>query len=298
MDLARLKYFAAVAEMGSFSRAAAALHLTQPSLSRQVKLLEEELGQHLLERHGRGVVTTEAGTALLGHARAILDLAKHAKADMEERRANPRGRLTIGLPPRVAHVIATDFVEQFRAQYPDASVAVTEGPSLRLRELVIAGRVDVALLFDPTPSPQVLHELLLREPLVLVSKRPLPDRVSLADLVKHRLVMGSAPNALRRLLDEHATSRGLSLMIVAEVDAVQTVLDLVARGVADSVVPRSATRSPNEYGTLRAAEIYAPIIRNKLVLAQPTARPASRLSRFGGELLRQLVARSFGGKHR
>ena len=133
---------------------------------------------------------------------------------------------------------------------------------------------------------------------MLVSKKPLPDRVPLADLVKHRLVMGSAPNALRRLLDEHAAPRGLALMIVAEVDAVQTVLDLVARGVADSVVPKSATRLPNEYGPLRAAEIYAPVIRNKLVLAQPTARPASRLSRFGGELMRLLVTRAFGAKHR
>src|ERR1700737_3983236 len=118
-------------------------------------------------------------------------------------------RLTIGLPPRVAHVIATDFVEQFRAQYPDASVAVTEGPSLRLRELVIAGRVDVALFFAPTPPPQVLRDFLLREPLVLVSKRPLPDRVSLADLVKHRLVMGSAPTAWRRFREEMAPRGGL-----------------------------------------------------------------------------------------
>src|SRR5258705_11248797 len=102
-----------------------------------------------------------------------------------------------------------------------------------------------------------MQKMLLREPLVLVSKKPLPDRVPLADLVKHRLVIGSAPNALRRLLDEHAASRGLALTIVAEVDAVQTVLDLVSRGVADSGVPRSPTRVPNEYGPLRAAAICA-----------------------------------------
>src|SRR5881396_1173889 len=105
MDLTRLQYFAAVAEAGSFSRAATALHLTQPSLSRQVKLLEDELGQRLLERHGRGVVPTEAGTALLAHTRAIFELAERASADMAERQRNPRGRLTIGLPPRVAQVI-------------------------------------------------------------------------------------------------------------------------------------------------------------------------------------------------
>src|SRR5258705_12801115 len=124
MDLARLKYFVAVAESGSFSRAAAALHLTQPSLSRQVQLLERELGQRLLERHGRGVQPTEAGTALLAHARAIFELAERATSDMAERQRNPRGRLTIGLPHRVAHVITADLVERFHARYPEAAITV------------------------------------------------------------------------------------------------------------------------------------------------------------------------------
>src|SRR5215470_11780193 len=170
MDLTRLRYFAAVAEAGSFSRAAAALHLTQPSLSRQVQLLERELGQRLLERHGRGVVPTEAGTALLAHARAIQELAQRARSDMADRQQNPRGRLTIGLPPRVAHVITADLVERFHARYPEAGVTVMEDLSLRLREWLVAGRADLAILFDPSPSPQLHLETLLREPLVLVSK--------------------------------------------------------------------------------------------------------------------------------
>src|SRR5258706_15179981 len=124
MDLARLQYFVAVVEPGSFSRAAAALHLTQPSLSRQVQLLEAELGQRLLERHGRGVVPTDAGTALLAHARAIFELAERARSDMAERHSNPRGRLTIGLPPRVAQIITVALVEQFHARYPEAAITV------------------------------------------------------------------------------------------------------------------------------------------------------------------------------
>ena len=293
MDLAALKYFSAVAETGSFSRAAAALHMTQPSLSRQVHLLEEEFGQRLMERHGRGVELTEAGTALLAHARGILEAAEQAKADMAERQRNPRGRLTIGLPHRVAQVITPDLVERFHAKFPEAGITVSEGLSIHLREWLIGGRVDLTILFDPVPSPQIQHDVLVRESLVLISKRPLPLRVRLADLVRHRLVMPSAPNALRRLLEEHTASRGIQLQLVAEVDSVHTVLHLVARGVADSVVPASSPRQWGMTDLLHVCEIHAPVVRNKLVLAVPTARPGTRLTTFGAELLRELIKRHF-----
>src|SRR5258708_34794462 len=96
--------------MGSFSRAAAALHLTQPSLSRQVKLLEEELGQHLLERHGRGVVTTEAGAPLLGHAGAVPGLGKNAKGGIGGGGAKPPGGLAERRPPRGAPRLSNDLL--------------------------------------------------------------------------------------------------------------------------------------------------------------------------------------------
>ena len=293
MDLTRLQYFAAVAEAGSFSRAAAALHLTQPSLSRQVQLLEAELGQRLLERHGRGVVPTEAGTALLAHARGIFELAERARSDMEERQKNPRGRLTIGLPPRVAHALTADLVERFRARSPEAGITIMEGLSIRLREWLVAGRADLAILFDPAASPQIHQEVLVREPLVLVSKRPLPERLRLADVAQRELVLPSAPHALRRILDEHAAPRGYGLRVVAEVDSVQTVLTLVERGVADAVLPANVPHQSGRGAALHVGAIHAPVIRNKLVLAVPTARPATRLSQFGMELLRELVARHY-----
>jgi LysR family nitrogen assimilation transcriptional regulator len=294
MDLTRLRYFAAVAGAGSFSRAAAALHLTQPSLSRQVQLLEAELGQRLLERHGRGVVTTEAGAALLAHARAIFELAERARSDMADRQQNPRGRLTVGLPPRVAHVITADLVERFHARYPDAGITVMEDLSLRLREWLVAGRADVAVLFDPPSSPQVQLEPLVREPLVLVSRRPLPPRLRLAEVAQRTLVMPSAPHALRRILEEHAAPRGHALQVLAEVDSVQTVINLVARGVADSVVPAGVPRQAGKAGDLHVAAIHAPVIRNRLVLALPAARPATRLIQGGAQVLRELVLQHFG----
>lgn len=293
MDLARLSYFAAVAEARSFSRAAAALHLSQPSLSRQVRLLEEELGQRLLERTGRGALPTESGQALLAHARAIFELARRADADLRERGLQPRGRLTVGLPPRVAHAITADLVERFLAQFPEATITVVEDLSIRLRETMIAGRLDLALAFEPPRSPQLQLEVLLREPLVLVSRQALPPRVRLAEVARRRLVMPSGPHALRRLLEEQAQPRGLALAVVAEVDSVRTVLSLVARGVADSVLPASAAAALPHGDAVHVATIQSPVIRSALSLMVPTARPATRLSRHGAELLRQLALRHF-----
>lgn len=293
MDLTRLQYFAAVAEAGSFSRAAAALNLSQPALSRQVLLLEEQVGQRLLERHGRGAHTTEAGVALLAHARGIFDLAERAQADMRERQHSPRGRITVGLPPRVAHLLTADLVESFHAEFPDAAITVVEGLSIRLREMLLAGRADLAIIFDPAHSPQLQLETLVREPMVLVSAKPLPAKMRLADVVRRSLVMPSGPHALRQLLEEHTAPRGLPLNLWAEVESVQTVLSLVARGLVDTILPVSAVKAWLYEQPLHVATIHAPVIRNKLVLALPSARPATRLSRYATKLLRELVLKHF-----
>ena len=294
MDLNQLKTFLAVAEAGSFSRAAAALHRAQPSVTRQVQALETRIGLPLLFRTGRGATLTEAGVALRDHAKGIQDLVERARADMLERQRNPRGRITVGLPPRVAHVITADLVERFHARYPEAAISVVEGLSLRLREWLVAGRIDAAILFDPARSPPIQSELLVREPLVLISAAALPARLRLADVVQHRLVMPAAPHALRQLLEEQTGPRGLALQLVAEVDSVQTVLSLVARGVADTVLPVSAVRGWSYPTPVHLAGIHAPQIRNRLVLAEPVARPATRLTRDVGALLRELVLRHFG----
>jgi len=295
MDLTRLRYFVAVVEAGSFSQAAAALHMSQPALSRQVLLLEEEVGQRLLVRTGRGAEANEAGLALLAHARGIFELAERAALDMRERQASPRGRVTIGLPPRVAHVVTADLVERFRAQYPEAVVTVIEGLSIRLREWLIAGKLDVAILFDPPPSPQMQEDTLAREPLIVIGPQPLPRRMKLADVAALPLVMPREPNALRQLLEKETRPRGLPLQIVAEVDSVQTVLSLVARGVSHTVLPASATRLWSYPLPLHVAALHAPVIRNRVVLAVPRARPATRPSRLAVELLRELVLGQYGG---
>jgi LysR family nitrogen assimilation transcriptional regulator len=294
MDLGRLEYFVGVAEAGSFSRAAAALNLSQPALSRQVQLLEEELGQRLLVRTGRGVEPTESGAALLAHARGIFELAEKARADLAERQASPRGQVTVGLPPRVAHALAADLVERFREAFPDAVISVQEALSVRLREWLVAGRLDVAVLFDPPYAAQLQYETVAREPVVLMSASPLRPRMRMAELAGLPLVLPSGPNALRQLIEDQVRPRGIALRVVAEVDSVQTVLSLVARGVGATVLPASGRALWTWPQPAHTAVLHAPTVRNRVVLAVPRTRPATRPTRHAVALVRELAAAHYG----
>ena len=297
MDLRQLGYFVAVADVGSFSRAAVALNLAQPTLSRQIGLLERELGEHLLVRTGRGAATTEAGEALLVHARVMLDSAQRARDEVRDLRASPGGRVTIGLPPRVALAVSATLVQRFRDAFPRAVITVSEGLSLHLREWLIAGRLDLALMFDPAPAPQLAYKTLMRESLLLVAPAGaarLPARVGLAVLAAYPMVLPSAPNAIRNLLDAALRPRRIALQVVAEVGAVQTVLALVAKGVACTVLPESALAGALDGAALQRAAIGPPAIRNSLVLATPLARPSTRLTRETAAMLQALDFRSLG----
>jgi len=289
MELRQLQYFVSVVDAGSFSGGAVALNLAQPSLSRQIALLESELGQRLLVRTGRGVAVTEAGQALLTHARAMLDIARRARDELRDMDESPGGRIVVGMPPRVALGMSTPLIQRFREKFPRAVISVLEGLSVSLRESLIVGKLDLALLFDPALSPQLSYEPLIREKLLLVAPASsrLPARVSLSALASYPMVLPSAPNAIRHLLDNELNPRNIHLNVLAEVGAVRTVLDLVAKGVGCTILPESGLNAKGDEA-LQRAPVGPPTIWNALVLATPLARPATRLTRGTAQLLREL----------
>ncbi len=297
MDLRQLEYFVAVTEQGSFSRAAATLNLAQPSVSRQIALLEEELGQRLLERTGRGVTPTPAGHALLAHARVMLNAASQALSDLKEMHAEPVGRVVVGLPNRVAMGLSVALIKEFRQRFPNALLSVVEGLSLSLREGMIAGRIDLGLLFDPAPTPLLSYEQLMRERMMLVAPKAyrLPAQVALATLANFPLVLPGSHNPIRSLVDAVLLPRRIALNVVAEVGAVHTALTVVEEGLACSILPDSALHLSRRPDEIQAAPIGPPAIRNQLVLAIPRARPATRLVAETAKLLRELDFRNGGG---
>lgn len=290
MELRQLESLVAIVDGGSFSRAAITLNLAQPSLSRQIASLERELGQRLLVRTGRGVSLSPAGEAFIAHARAMLEQARSAREAMHDLGANPAGRITIGMPPRVALGLSVPLVRAFRQRFPRAVITVLEGLSVSLRESLVAGRLDLALMFDPLPSPQLSFELLMRERLLLVAppRSRLPARVALGSLSGHEMVLPSPPNAIRELLHGVLRPRGITLNVLAEVGAVQTVLALVREGVGSTVLPESALAMDFAATPLPHAPIGPPAVWNKLVLATPLARPGTRMARETAQMLKSL----------
>ena len=291
MDLKQLEYYVAVVEKGSFSRAAVALHLAQPSVSRQIALLEQELGQRLLERTGRGVTATEAGLALLGHARVMIDSAVQAKFQIKEMSTEPTGKIILGLPHRVAATLCVPLIDAFRKQFPRAMISVVEGLSLSVREGLISGRIDMGLLFDPAPTPLLAYEPLMREQLLLVTPQSfmLKKQVSLSDLMQFPMILPGAPNPIRSLVDAVLLPKKIVLNVIAEVGAVQTALQLVAHGVGCSILPESAIAHSGAAKTkINYAHIGPPTMWNTLVLAIPTSGPMNRLQQETAKLLRTI----------
>jgi LysR family nitrogen assimilation transcriptional regulator len=129
MDLKQLEYFVHVAELRSFTKAAALLSVAQPALSRQVRHLEVELRQTLLYRNGRGVIPTDAGKRLLAHGRGILLQVERAKQELEEMRGTPVGHVVIGAPPTIMRLFAPPLVSAFQSRFPKATLRIVEARS-------------------------------------------------------------------------------------------------------------------------------------------------------------------------
>lgn len=171
MELKQLDTFVRVAELGSFTRAAAVLRVAQPALSRQVRALEVELRQPLFERNGRGVTLTEAGKRLLAHGRGILQQVQRARQDLDEQRGAASGLLSLGLPPSLSRTLTAPLVEAFRARFPKATLSMVEGLSTYMLEWLAEGRLDCALVYNATPTPALDLQPLLDEQLYLVCPR-------------------------------------------------------------------------------------------------------------------------------
>ncbi|SAI70948.1 LysR family transcriptional regulator [Bordetella ansorpii] len=298
MDLKQIRYFIMACEMRSLSRAADVLGLSQPSLSRQIQLLETELRHHLLLRTGRGVEPTPAGLRFLAHAKALDALALHAKDDMRAYASTTQDKVRLGMPHRVARRLAPHIVQTFRRLHPDAALTLAEGLSSEMNEWLVKDRVDLALLYDPPPSSLVRFESVYREDLVLAySKtcRPLPPpRVRARDLNRYPLVLPSAPNTIRMLVDRTCRELDVTLDIVAEVDVVHTILQTMAQDTLYTILPRSALHDMPGQDALGYSEIAEPVIMNNLTLALPVREPLPPLVGATAAIIRGLeMARLF-----
>jgi LysR family nitrogen assimilation transcriptional regulator len=301
MDLKQLESFVRVAELGSFTRAAGIQQVAQPLLSRHVRQLEVELHQSLLARNGRGVTLTEAGRVLLEHARGILHQVAVAREELEAVRGALSGRVSIGLPPSLSKLITVPLTFEFRQRMPKAQLSLTEGFSLLMVESLRAGRLDLAVLYNPAPSPDLEMSLLHEEALILIAGRQasskskteaLPSTVTLNALADLPLIAPSRPNAFRLLIDSEMQRIQRKPRIVLEIDGLNAILELVREGLGYAVLPAYTLSNFPDTQAFTTHRIQQPQIMSQLMLVWSARRPMTSTHKASLELARELVART------
>ena len=294
MDLKQLEYFVRVAELGSFTRAAIALDIAQPALSRQVRLLEVELRQTLLTRNGRGAVPTEAGKLLLAHGRGILHQVERAKEELGRVRGSLAGRVAVGLPTSVARMLTVPLTRAFRQQMPDATISISEGLSVAMQDSLVNGRLDIAVLYNAQSSAEIETLPLQDEDLLLVQMRPpgllddpAPGPIALREVAQLPLVIPSRPNAIRMQVESEMANIGCRPKIALEIDGVSAILDLVADGAGCAVLSRNAVAHSVRPSAFSVRAIHEPVLRTKLSLATSSLRPTTLTQQATLALIRQ-----------
>ncbi|HEY2679243.1 MAG TPA: LysR family transcriptional regulator [Steroidobacteraceae bacterium] len=297
MDLKQLEYFRHVAELGSFTRAAAFLSVVQPALSRQVRQLETELGQNLFERNGRGVVLTDAGTRLLEHTRGILTQIGRARQELEDQRNGDFGHFALGLPPSLGRSVTVPIVKAFAKQLPNARLATVEGLSAYMLEWLSIGRVDCALVYNVLASPNIDMQPLLVEQLYLIA--PLPARrvrndrksVTLAELADYPLIIPSRPHAMRMSVEHALASIDAKIKVAHEIECIPAIIDLVRQELGYAVLPLNAVKSTQWSQQVLVKPILKPALQTSLSIATSAQRPKSPLLRKAIDIVRDIVRR-------
>lgn len=246
MELHQLRYFCAIAETSSFSRAAQQAHVSQPSLSQQIRKLEDELGTRLFDRLGRTVRLTEPGRAFLPRARAVLAELEAARSDLVESEASVRGVVCVGVIPTIAPYLLPPYLATFSGKYPQARVSVVEEITPLLVDRLRSGSMDVAVLALPLPARS--HELesftLRTEKLyAVVPKRHALSRrgaLTLLDLRNDPFLLLRDGHCFRETAVEACKRARLNPQIIFESGHFSTILSMVSAGLGVSIVPEMA----------------------------------------------------------
>lgn len=291
MELHQLRYVVEVAKAGSFTRAADALYLAQPSLSVQVRKLEAELGTRLFERLGRRVVLTSAGEEFLPHAQRALFEVEQARQRVEEVLGLRRGRVAVGVLPSVGARILPGVLAAFRADRPGVEVSIVEHDvPWEFERMVHAGELDLAVTRAPCGRRDLCTATLVKEPMValLPPGHPLGGRatVSLTDLVDEDFVTMRPGYGLRDLMVDVCRRAGFDPRIAVETGQLTIVHGMVDAGVGVSVLPQLA--AGDDVAAPRLVESYATrelvvVWRSGQSLAPPAAAFRDYLLGDGGQ---------------
>jgi DNA-binding transcriptional LysR family regulator len=276
MELRQLAYFVAVVEDASFTRAAERMHVAQPGVSAQIKLLEKEFGQQLLDRAGRTVRLTQAGETVLPYAKAALEAVQGARLAVDELAGLVRGHVAIGMVTS-HNVDIPEMLARFRRDCPHVEITLGEAPSSKLAEDLHNGLLDVAIIGLADDPPGLELHTLSDEPLVAAVKKDTETtRIDINDLKGRPLICLPEGTSIRAILEKACAAAGFRPHVALEAGTPLVLAQLAERGLGLAILPESLVR--NRPG-LKALEITGADMRGKLALAWRSGRPHSPAAR-------------------
>ena len=289
MDLKQLRAFLTIADTGNVTRAAELLHLVQPAVSRQLRLLEEDIGVELFERERHGMVLTEKGKTLQIYARrAMLELDR-ARAELDSATEEIGGLVTIGLLPSTSDLLASALLTVVAQHHPRIRTRIAMGYAGTLHQWLETGEIDAALLYGAEKLPNIQARPLLEEALWVVGPPSAGLRKSkprpLASLAGKPMILPSGPHGIRTLVDHACAVADMRLTITAETNAMSIQKSLVIGGHGWTILPPIAFADELARRTVSAAPLSEPQITRTIVLALPANRPSGPHVRRTAELL-------------
>jgi len=258
MDFDQIDTIIEIAKHNSFSRAAERLYRTQPAVSKQVRSLEQELGQRLFHRAGRRVQLTQAGRILLEHCQQLAELRRQAKEALERLRQVPRGRLAVGANEATSLYVLPPVFAAFRARYPEVRLRIHRNFTSKLVERVLSNRLDFAVVSLPVDEKELAVLPLFRDELMVLlpPHHPLAGQraISIAQIAEHPLIFPRTGRT-RALFERVFSNRGLEPRVALELASVEAIKKFVAVGLGISLISRSFAAREAAAGTLRLIPI-------------------------------------------
>lgn len=275
MNLKQLSYFAEVARCGSQTSATQRLNVSQPALGLQIRALEAELGVRLFHRRSRGMDLTAAGEELFGQTEKILRQIEEMRQSMRAFAKTPRRRLSLGTPPTPGKLLVPALLRKL-AREQAITLALHEGLSSDLATGIRSGELDLALTYDP-PATARSSAILAHDDLILVGPpnqlKGAKEAVSFGALGAFPMVMDSAKQVTRRLLDKMAHENNVELQVVLEVDSVNLKREVILSQTCFAIVPRGLFSEALSEGRFSWAPIVDPCITRTLYLMARRALP-------------------------
>ena len=281
-------YFLSVAQASNFGRSARQLNVDQATLSHHIRNLESGLGAQLFVRHSRGVTLTQAGISLVTDLHAASD-APHQSLGISSASRRP----TVAIPLEIGLHLVPPFIEALQRENPGDVLAIREGNSAFLEELIVSNQAHIAILQDSPKFDSLKVQPVLVGDVGLVTspslrRQPVAQRVHLAEVTGRRLILPSQKYSLRRKLDGAAFRYGLHLRIILEVDSIPLIKSLVEKGSGSTVLPLIAVREEISRGTLDFQAIDHPSMTATYSIVEGRTEGAYHPGRFSS-LLRNII---------